>query len=70
MSQAANSSGVLLVGVGRCTRLLRFLTDLGKTYSGQVVFGSTTDSLDSTGVVTGTYEMAGLTPEQVRAAAR
>ena len=33
------------------------------------VFGSTTDSLDSTGVVTGTYEMAGLTPEQVRAAA-
>ena len=65
-----DATGVLLVGVGRCTRLLRFLTDLGKTYAGQVVFGSTTDSLDSTGVVTGTYEMAGLTPEQVRAAER
>ena len=63
-----DATGVLLVGVGRCTRLLRFLTDLGKTYSGQVVFGSTTDSLDSTGVVTGTFEMTGLSPEQVRAA--
>ena len=63
-----DATGVLLVGVGRCTRLLRFLTDLGKTYSGQVVFGSSTDSLDSTGVVTGTFEMTGLSPEQVRAA--
>ena len=63
-----DATGVLLVGVGSCTRLLRFLTDLGKTYTGQVVFGSTTDSLDSTGVVTGTFDMAGLTAEQVRAA--
>ena len=63
-----DATGVLLVGVGRCTRLLRFLTDLGKTYSGQVVFGSTTDSLDSTGVVTGTFDMSGLTEAQVRAA--
>jgi tRNA pseudouridine55 synthase len=61
-----DATGVLLVGVGRCTRLLRFLTDLGKTYTGQVVFGSTTDSLDSTGVVTGTFDMAGLAAEQVR----
>ena len=36
-------AGVLLVGVGNCTRLLRFLTDLGKTYRGQVRFGSTTE---------------------------
>jgi tRNA pseudouridine55 synthase len=63
-----DATGVLLVGVGRCTRLLRFLTDLGKTYRGQVVFGSTTDSLDSTGVVTGTYPVDGLTEAQVRAA--
>jgi len=63
-----DATGVLLVGVGKCTRLLRFLTDLGKTYTGQVVFGSTTDSLDSTGVVTATFDMAGLTAEQVQAA--
>jgi tRNA pseudouridine55 synthase len=62
-----DATGVLLVGVGRCTRLLRFLTDLGKAYTGQVVFGVTTDSLDSTGAVTGTYDMAGLTPERVQA---
>ena len=61
-----DATGVLLVGVGRATRLLRFLTDLGKTYSGQVVFGSTTDSLDSTGVVTGTFDMSGLSEATVR----
>ena len=63
-----DATGVLLVGVGRCTRLLRFLTDLGKSYTGQVVFGSTTDSLDSTGVVTGTFAMPQLSPQQVQAA--
>ncbi len=63
-----DATGVLLVGVGRCTRLLRFLTDLGKTYTGQVVFGTTTDSLDSTGVVTGTFDMPGLTPAMVQSA--
>lgn len=63
-----DATGVLLVGVGRCTRLLRFLTDLGKTYTGQVVFGSTTDSLDSTGTVTATFDMHDLTPDRVRAA--
>ncbi|MCE9623160.1 MAG: tRNA pseudouridine(55) synthase TruB [Actinomycetia bacterium] len=61
-----DATGVLLVGVGRATRLLRFLTDLGKTYSGQVVFGTTTDSLDSTGAVTGTFEMNDLTEARVR----
>ena len=63
-----DATGVLLVGVGRSTRLLRFLTDLGKTYTAEIVFGSTTDSLDSTGVVTGTYDMSGLSPQAVQAA--
>lgn len=65
-----DATGVLLVGVGRATRLLRFLTDLGKTYSGQVVFGTTTDSLDSTGVVTGSFDMADLRETTVREAVR
>lgn len=63
-----DATGVLLVGVGNCTRLLRFLTDLGKTYRGQVRFGSTTDSLDSTGVTSGVFDMSGLTDAQVHAA--
>ncbi len=61
-----DATGVLLVGVGRATRLLRFLTDLGKTYAGQVVFGTTTDSLDSTGAVTGTFDMSDLSEATVR----
>ena len=63
-----DATGVLLVGVGRSTRLLRFLTDLGKTYTAEVVFGTSTDTLDSAGKVTGTFEMSGLSPAQVQAA--
>ena len=62
-----DATGVLLVGVGKATRLLRFLTDLGKTYTAEIVFGSTTDSLDSTGVLTGTFDMSGLAADTVRA---
>lgn len=65
-----DATGVLLVGVGKGTRLVRFLTDLGKTYVGEIVFGTTTDSLDSTGVVTGTFDMTGLTADTVTAAVR
>ncbi len=63
-----DATGVLLVGVGKATRLLRFLTDLGKTYTAEIVFGTTTDSLDSTGVVTATFDMSHLTEAQVVAA--
>lgn len=63
-----DATGVLLVGVGRSTRLLRFLTDLGKTYTGEVVFGTSTDTLDSAGKVTGTFDMTELTPDRVQAA--
>lgn len=65
-----DATGVLLVGVGRATRLLRFLTDLGKTYTAEVVFGTTTDTLDSSGAVTATFAMPDLTIERVRDAAR
>ncbi len=64
-----DATGVLLVGVGKGTRLLRFLTDLGKTYTGEIVFGTSTDTLDSSGQVTGTFDMTGLTLDGVRAQA-
>ena len=35
-----DATGVLLLGVGRVTRLLRFLTALRKTYTGELVLGS------------------------------
>lgn len=64
-----DATGVLLVGVGKITRLMRFLTALGKTYTAEIVFGTSTSTLDASGEVTGTYEMDGLTVEQVRAGA-
>ena len=65
-----DATGVLLVAVGRGTRLVRFLTDLGKTYTGEVVFGAATDTLDDSGGVTATFDMSGLGLDTVRDAAR
>jgi len=64
-----DATGVLLVGLGRATRLLRFLTALAKTYTTDIVLGTATSTLDASGEVTGTYDMAHVTPELVRAAA-
>ncbi len=52
-----DATGVLLLGVGRATRLLRFLTALPKTYTAEVVFGRETSTLDSSGETTATHEM-------------
>ena len=52
-----DATGILLLGVGRVTRLLRFLTALPKTYTGEVVFGVETSTLDASGEVVATYEM-------------
>ncbi len=63
------ASGVLLVGVGRATRLLRFLTGSDKDYEGTFELGSTTTTLDASGERTGTYEMSGVSAHDVVAAA-
>jgi tRNA pseudouridine55 synthase len=63
------ATGVLVLGVGRGTRLLTFLTGLGKTYLARIRFGTETDSLDADGTVTATHDMAGLDPDAVRAGA-
>ena len=46
-----DATGVLLVGLGRVTRLLRFLAETGKTYRGEVVLGVATSTLDGAGAV-------------------
>jgi tRNA pseudouridine55 synthase len=60
---------VLLVGLGRATRLLQFLTRLPKTYTGEVVLGAATTTLDDGGEVTDTWDMA-VSAEQVQVAAQ
>lgn len=63
-----DATGILLLGVGPATRLLRFLTDLPKTYTAEFVLGVETSTLDDSGEVTATHAMA-VTPDEVRAAA-
>ena len=46
-----DATGVLLVGLGRVTRLLRFLQETTKTYRGTIAFGVATDTLDAAGAV-------------------
>lgn len=46
-----DATGVLLVGLGRATRLLRFLQVAGKAYRGRIVFGIATNTLDASGDV-------------------
>ena len=48
------ATGLLVIGVGRATRLLRFLGDLSKTYEGTGVLGMRTTTLDAEGEVTAT----------------
>jgi tRNA pseudouridine55 synthase len=64
-----DATGVLLVGLGRATRLMRFLTALPKTYQAEVVLGTSTSTLDASGEVTGTWDMDRVALADVRAAA-
>jgi len=65
-----DATGVLLVGVGYVTRLMKFLSGLDKRYTAEVVLGSTTSTLDDSGEVTARFDMSGVTLDDVRAAAR
>jgi tRNA pseudouridine55 synthase len=64
-----DATGVLLLGVGRVTRLLRFLGLLPKRYTGVVVLGTATSTLDASGEPTGTWAMDHVVLADVRAAA-
>ncbi len=64
-----DATGVLVLGVGRATRLLRFLTVLPKVYEAEMVLGVETDTLDASGSVTARHDMSAVTGSQVRAAA-
>ncbi len=64
-----DATGVLVLGLGRATRLLKYLTGLPKTYVGEVVLGVSTSTLDAAGEVTGVYDMVGVGLDDVAAAA-
>jgi tRNA pseudouridine55 synthase len=45
------ATGLLVMGIGRATRLLRFLGDLDKEYEGTARLGEETDTLDAEGEI-------------------
>jgi len=51
------ATGLLILGVGRATRLLRFLGELPKAYEGTALLGVETDTLDAEGEVLRTAEV-------------
>lgn len=63
------ATGVLVLGVGKGTRLLRFITELEKTYVAEAILGVETDSLDADGEVTATHDMGSVTIDDVAEAA-
>jgi tRNA pseudouridine55 synthase len=64
-----DATGVLVLGVGRVTRCLRFLTALPKSYVGEIVLGTETSTLDAAGDVVATHDMHDVTEDDVRRAA-
>lgn len=47
-----DATGVLLLGVGKGTKITEYLMEYGKTYIFEMVFGTSTDTLDLSGNVT------------------
>ncbi len=64
-----DATGVLILGVGRATRLLQFLTGMNKSYDAEIQFGVETSTLDAAGDVIATHEMGPLDPREVQEAA-
>ena len=62
------ATGLLVLTLGKATRLTRFLINAPKTYSGTIRFGVTTDTYDASGEVVDEQSVADLSEEDVRAA--
>src|SRR5947207_8987485 len=62
------ATGLLVVGVGRATRLLRFLSGLDKVYEGTGRLGEETDTLDADGTVVRTAGTAHVTGRALQGA--
>jgi tRNA pseudouridine55 synthase len=62
------ATGVLVLALGRATRLLPFLPMEPKRYLARIAFGAETDTLDASGTVTATAETAGVDEPALRGA--
>ncbi|HSM64889.1 MAG TPA: tRNA pseudouridine(55) synthase TruB [Ilumatobacteraceae bacterium] len=63
-----DATGVLVVAVGKATRLLRFVEKTRKGYTGEVVLGASTSTLDAAGDVVERFDMTSVTLDDARRA--
>lgn len=61
-----SATGVLVILVGKATRLSQFLMNTRKEYRGRMVLGRTTDTQDMEGVVTGERPVEGIDEQSIR----
>ncbi len=62
------ASGVLPVCVGQATRVAEYLSESGKAYQAEIVFGTATDTYDAEGRVTATASTSELTLHMIEEA--
>jgi tRNA pseudouridine55 synthase len=65
-----DATGVLVVGLGRATRLLQFQSGLPKSYTAEVVLGVATTTLDAAGQITRRWDQRHVTLAEAQRAAR
>ena len=61
------ASGLLIIATGAHTRLLDIFLNQEKTYRGKILFGKTTDTLDTEGKITSEADNVELTIKDIRA---
>ena len=54
------ASGVLPICVGQATRVAEYLSESGKAYQAEIIFGAATDTYDTEGTITSTASTADL----------
>lgn len=60
------ATGILILGVGKATRLLKFITDLPKRYTATMVLGTETTTLDAEGEITNVQSDIGVSLESLQ----
>ena len=63
------ATGLLILGVGRATRLLKFITDLPKCYTATMILGKETTTLDAEGEITDIQDPSAICLEDLQKAA-
>jgi len=61
-----DATGVLVVCIGKATKIIQYLDDSEKIYEGTITFGIETDSMDASGQVTKVSDSSKVTSDKVK----